>query len=104
MGLRCSGFSIDGFGFSCFLYMSFWGLRACKLRPFYYNKYYKKTFNVKHYGAPGSGACGAFHGETPITPVELSFWVGLLVHILHPFARVDLAKITGANLVANLDV
>lgn len=19
-------------------------------RPFYYNKYYKKTFNVKHYG------------------------------------------------------
>lgn len=26
-----------------------WQLVSC-LRPFYYNKYYKKTFNVKHYG------------------------------------------------------
>ena len=24
--------------------------RISNLRPFYYNKYYKKTFNVKHYG------------------------------------------------------
>ena len=26
-----------------------WRIVSC-LRPFYYNKYYKKTFNVKHYG------------------------------------------------------